>query len=585
MSESIGGAIAPVNYQSPIPAFLNLLQYTGGTRSKSSSTTTSSANIDPLMQIFSQQSDPSSLMSLVEAIFQNAAGQVPGLTTQFANATGTRVTNNSMLGNSLAMLNQNLAQAISQSIVQQQANASQTAGRVADATKTETKSGTQKTGPGPNFANSLGVLTLLGSLMNKAGKAGPRPGGGDTLAGPAGSIDTPAAPDITPFAAPVEGIDFGSSPLLNVDTPIGTPLAASFADVGFDAPASTLSPTPDVVDTPSFEPSFIDESSVFQGSGDFFDFGSSFFADGGKIGKGSRRSYADGGLVNPARNMPSFGPRPIVPATNALTYNTSLINNRAAADIPSRRSKTSTGEASVDAGVGVDAGAESSPGSSLSSVAGAPGAGFGMGVGGIGLGPGSVANAVATALSLGLEAAVPGVVMGLVTQALVQAMTLGMQEPNAFGLTSQEIGQTQDQEDADIGAGLSANEAAAAAAAADNAAAASEDAGGGTGLGGGLGGAAEAGTGTDAGAAGGGSEGGDDGSGGGDDGGGGDFYDGGIIPSRSAAKKPVMPDMETINVTAGEYVVPVDVVDFVGADVLDTLIDLVHTPIRGGRRG
>ena len=76
----------------------------------------------------------------------------------------------------------------------------------------------------------------------------------------------------------------------------------------------------------------------------------------------------------------------------------------------------------------------------------------------------------------------------------------------------------------------------------------------------------------------------DAGSSGGDAGGSGDFFGGGLVIGKDAEDFSGV-DKEKINVTPDEYVLPADIVNLLGKDNLDTLLEKFHKPVRtAGRR-
>jgi len=566
----MAGERAPIAYESSLPAILQFMQNAMGSKE----TKESSANIDPLMQIFGQQNDPAALANLVAQLFQSGAAQVPQLTTQFANATGTRTTNNSMLGNSLALLNQNIAQAIAQSVVQQQANASATAGRVADATRNETR----VTKPAKNPYGVLGLATLGGSILNKVGK---NTGfGADEEVIPGG-----ASPSSVGVEAPTPFPDVFSSPAPFVGSPIETSLDPIFTSgIGFDGGVglgggvgegldmgngfgeSIADPTSfqdigSVVDLPLDDIPLDD----FGGFEEFFsDFGG-FFADGGRV-----PSYADGGAV---RNRANFGAYPEIPLTKAITLNKQLVNNRIANPLPSAPKKRSGGVSDIDVPGTNSPGATT--GGAPEGIAGGPPGGFGglsigqavaIGIATITGGP--LAGVTALGKSLGINALTQGLA-GLNNTVDLEAIDTFDMEQGALmgqGLGFGNVGEIDMSSPAVDMSGMDTSE---------------PDADPGTSdFGGSEAGDADAGDGD--------ASGGDDGDSGGDDGGdGGDggMADGGIISHKSAKKKPRVLDSETIKATPGEYVLPVDVVEFIGKSTLDDLVKMVHTPVRTGTHG
>jgi len=306
-----GETATPIQYQSPLPGILDLVKY--GVGSKTTETARTTGDTDALSRLLSTL-NPENLQALVANLFAQGAAQVPGLTSQYANATGTRVTNNSMLGSSLAQLNQTLAQSIAQAAVQQQQVAGQVAGKISDTNKTTTAEKT--TSPGKPGAVLL--PTLAGFGLNRLGK----------------SMDAKAAQEAA-AAAPFEGsINVDNSAQLGIP-PIspptgdlgafneGTPGAGlSFSMGGFDSGiaegvnASSIVGGADASDL--FAGSVEDLGAVSDVS-DYLDFSggaenlfSSFFKDGGRV---KPANYADGGQV---RNKVNMGPRPATQSTGAL---------------------------------------------------------------------------------------------------------------------------------------------------------------------------------------------------------------------------------------------------------------------------
>lgn len=140
----------PIQYQSALPQLLQQLmgtqQKTSGGTSTSSSSTNSTANTDPLMQIFGQQmgaSTPEGMQALLGELFKTGAQQVPVLTDAYANARGTRSSGNSGLALAIAELNKGLTGQAATLLGKQQADTSQTAASIANATRGTTTTGSQ----------------------------------------------------------------------------------------------------------------------------------------------------------------------------------------------------------------------------------------------------------------------------------------------------------------------------------------------------------------------------------------------------------------------------------------------------------
>lgn len=184
----------PIKYESALPALLTQLLGTksttkagGGTTTStggSSTSTQSTANTDPLMQIFGQQmgaSTPEGMQALLGELFSTGAQQVPVLTDAYANARGARSTKNSGLALAIAELNKGLTGQAAQLLGNQQAQTAQTAGAIANATKGQTATTTENrasVNPGttstvqsgnPKAAAGLGAA---GFALNAADKMG-----------------------------------------------------------------------------------------------------------------------------------------------------------------------------------------------------------------------------------------------------------------------------------------------------------------------------------------------------------------------------------------------------------------------------
>lgn len=674
----------------------NAATTTGGNTNTSTTgknVTTSDADLAALRQVFAQQSDPNGLMNEVLRMFDAAAQQVPVLTTQYANATGSRVSGNSALRDSLAVLNTDLARSIAQSVVQQQANASTTAGRIADATRSQTQTQEQQqvqqrapqvvtTKPATNPLLAAGVTTLGGWALNKYGKANPpRTGGagGNVESGDygAGTAPTAAAAEPTGIAFPAgatpQNMDFQIDSPVVAPTPsvgVAQPTALNdFVDIGGDLASGFGA---DLVDEAidiggSFVPDLVDEGSSL--IGDIFDFIG--FADGGAVRHapriGSRRAvkgYADGGEIegyasggevlpmdNPKRvprNFPQFGAPPSIIRTPALNrFNMPVIpedpRKREAGPVKTGGSGGTGTPGGFDAGNEPsgpgDAGPNGVDPANPGDVEASPAQAIAVANALISQTPLALVNAVVAAVtgktiaqhvfatvapSSGAPAPAPAPAdEGVPGQSVTPSVSVTSVDPD----TGQPVGETDTSTEAPAPAGMppaigpdpvapdteatpapapdtvsvdpasvdaiaeAVAEAVAASVSTDTAPATADpatDAGV-------AGGTADAGASTagadaaaDAGAAGGAGDAGDGGSAGdgGGDGGGGDgggWADGGRIRGKRPANRAV--DNVTINAQSGEYMLPVDVVDFVGTDFLDNLVALVHTPVNGGTRG
>lgn len=605
---------------SPIGPLLDIFKYLGGTKGTSAGTesgsgvTTQTGETGPLEAILAQLSDPNNLANLVSNLFSQGAAQVPGLTTQFANATGSRVSNNSMLSQSLAALNQNIAQSISQAVVQQQQTAATAAGKLAEVNKTGTttqnKTAAQTTTQAPGSlstaAGGAGAALLAGTLLNKLGKKtgifGDDPAKTASVSAtpadtadvqnfgyPSGLATAPNAVDQAAFAnagnfagdaAPIANtVDATNSGAIDAGTEVDTGGLAS------DASSIANSDTLDIV------PSATDEF-----ANDF----SGLFVDGGNVGGTVNRQipvrilaskppygYADGGNV--VRNVPQMGApaggAPVSPAINFVlspdpaqlsggaTGATAALKKRGSDGVNVTASGPAEGGTLVSPGGGEPAAnavgeGTNSPGVGIGGALGIAAAALsGLGIAGIGLATGKAVavNQVAQAL-----AGVDGVntAAGLAVSADSDANAA-----NSAGIASAEAGGF------DVGNGTGEPIGADAPAATDAGNA-------------GIGATADAGAATGANGDGTSSSGDGGGAGGGGDGGEADggpiggkkkrgaYADGGRIKPQS--KHDLMGiDRQSIKVTPGEYMLPIDTTNFVGRELLDDLVALTHTTVRG----
>lgn len=290
-------AVSPIAQpNNNIAAMLDIGKYVIGSKENQSSTTT--GDTAALQQLLAGM-NPEALQALVQNLFGQAAEQVPVLSAQYANATGSRVSNNSMLSQSLAQVNTTLAAAIANAVVQQQGQAVQAAGKIADSNKTQTQ--TKETGPGkPGRALAT---TVAGFGLNKIGKsqdaekakgamdASPVPVNMDNATFPSGPIGSgiPQVGDLGAFNEGAQEIGNAIQTFANFDTGID-PLDFTGGEIGT---AASIANNAASVDLGGFD------------FGGWEDFG--FFKDGGRVGGRSsmRPGYADGGVV---RNKPNFGP-------------------------------------------------------------------------------------------------------------------------------------------------------------------------------------------------------------------------------------------------------------------------------------
>lgn len=228
--------------QNPLAGLASLLQTIGGTRS---TTNTSPGDITALQQVFNQgqQFDPNALL---QTIFQQAGGQIPGLQRAFGNAIGARSGNNSAASAALQQLlmQTSLAgqQQVSNQVLQNQQQQGNVAANIAQATKGTTQ--TQKSGTDMgNVAKLLGLWQLAGQtgLIDKIGKGlgvGGTSGGSGastgTASAPTGSASAPAPATVQSAPAPMAMQSATSSPVyggaLSTGVPLGTTIDTGLLD-------------------------------------------------------------------------------------------------------------------------------------------------------------------------------------------------------------------------------------------------------------------------------------------------------------------------------------------------------------------
>lgn len=154
------GQALPETTSNPLAGIAALLQTLGGTQQ-----TTNAGDTGPLRNVLAQlqAQDPNALL---QSVFQQAGGQIPGLQQAYANAIGARSGGNSAVQAALnELLKQTTIAGQAQVVQQQQQNLAtqqQAAANIANATRgTKATSGTNLGAS----AKMLGVLQLLSMLM------------------------------------------------------------------------------------------------------------------------------------------------------------------------------------------------------------------------------------------------------------------------------------------------------------------------------------------------------------------------------------------------------------------------------------
>lgn len=191
------GSLAPL---------IDLATLLGGTRSS----TTSSANIAPLQQLLGtiQSRDPSAQL---QAIFQQAAGQMPGLQARYANAVGARSGSNSAVQGQLNKLLQQTTLAGQNQLATQQLQSDATQANIANAIAQATRGTTTQAGPNLGRATQIIGLLTAGNKLYKSelGQQAVRKGG--ELLGSLGEYFSSSGNPITggDYSVIGSGYDFG----------------------------------------------------------------------------------------------------------------------------------------------------------------------------------------------------------------------------------------------------------------------------------------------------------------------------------------------------------------------------------------
>jgi len=265
---------------------------------KTTTDTSSSANVAPLQQVFDRNMAPMSqelYNNLITSIFQKAGQNVPSITAALSNATGTRSSSNSPLALALNQQNNEAATAAAAAILGQNNTQQQIASNAANgiATNTRGQTSTQKTGSGTDP-----LLTMLGGwALNKADKSGlidKFTGGVSDMFG--GTNFGGGGADVSSIPM---GYDYGgaaATPFGGGGTDFTSFGGGGGGGSGFDFGGfgdSVMSGASDIYDT------------VTSGASGIWDSVSSFFgfADGGMPNTmmtpmtGMRTRYADGGMT------------------------------------------------------------------------------------------------------------------------------------------------------------------------------------------------------------------------------------------------------------------------------------------------
>lgn len=243
-----------------IDAVASLLQLAGGTQTKTNPGDTSALQ-GVLAQLQGQDFN-----GQLQSIFQQAAGQIPGLSSRLTNAVGARSGNNGAVAAMLQKLLQQTTLAGQQQVVQQQGQNLSTQAQAASAIANATRGTTSKTGTNLEQAGKvLGGLQLAGKALDSdIGKKGKDLFSSLLSSNDAGSTVTGASE----VASPVSDFNFDSAPSYDYSAVADVGQALDGFDFSGGAGAEAAADIP------------VDES-LF---GDYFN-----FADGGLVGRDGKR--------------------------------------------------------------------------------------------------------------------------------------------------------------------------------------------------------------------------------------------------------------------------------------------------------
>lgn len=213
-------AKVPTSSGNPLEGIAAIMQTLGGTR-----TSSNPGDISALQQVLGQLQG-ADYSKLLEGIFQQAAGNIPGLQRSMSNAVGARSGNNSAMAAALQELLKQTAlegqkQIAAQQLQNQQTQA-QAAAAIAQATKgTSSKSGTDLGGAAKGLA-MLQLLGKAGSFFDEQAKTdGPLGGVGKFFGLGGAAASTPALPaavaapagDLKDFALDLAAPEQGMAPM------------------------------------------------------------------------------------------------------------------------------------------------------------------------------------------------------------------------------------------------------------------------------------------------------------------------------------------------------------------------------------
>lgn len=196
--------------------------------------TVSPGNINPLQQVLAQLQGQD-FNALLESIFQQAAGQIPGLQAAYGNSMGARSGGNSAVQAALNELLKQTTLAGQQQIASQQAQNFQTQGQVA-ANIAQATRGTQTT-QGADLGGIAKNLLLLQGLSMLTGKSGPLSGMMDKLGGLGKSVaDGFTSPTSTSATGAPQGLGISTGSAVGLSAGGGQGMQFGGAGGGMDVP-------------------------------------------------------------------------------------------------------------------------------------------------------------------------------------------------------------------------------------------------------------------------------------------------------------------------------------------------------------
>lgn len=216
------------NTGSGLGGVAQIIQLLGGT---TGTTTTNPGDTTELRNIIGEsQTDPEAENALLTAIFQQAAGQIPGLQAAFSNAVGARGGNNSAVTAALSRLLQQTTTSAQQQIIQQRQQAMQTRANAAAAIAQATRGTSTSQRSGTNLGQAGAIIAGLQLFGKVRGMLDDEDGVGGILqraigggGGTTGQLsDGPTSADVPTYDTAAINIDEPAVLPADWDAPIDT---------------------------------------------------------------------------------------------------------------------------------------------------------------------------------------------------------------------------------------------------------------------------------------------------------------------------------------------------------------------------